>query len=369
MTWSFSLGRIAGTEVRVHLTFLLLVAWFGLVHGLRSGQAAALEAVLFILAVFACVLAHEFGHVLAARRYGIETRDITLLPIGGVASIPRMPDRPGHEFVIAIAGPAVNVVIAILLVLLFDVNFSSERMAELESGRIDFIASLAAVNIALVLFNLLPAFPMDGGRVLRAILAMRLGRVRATRIAAAIGQIFAVIIGFYGLFNNNPLLILIGIFIFIAATSERQMVEIGEAARNVSMLDATITSLHKLDTQATVAQAVRALLDTTQADFPVTDGAGRLRGVLTRDGIIRALSATGPDTPVVEVMERDVPIVNQRAPLSQAIEKLQGSSGKIVGVIDDSDRVVGILTMENLTELMLVRRASEAHAVAKGRPA
>ncbi|HYN00277.1 MAG TPA: site-2 protease family protein, partial [Aestuariivirgaceae bacterium] len=211
MTWSFSLGRIAGTEVRVHFTFLLLVAWYGIAAGLRGGQTAAIGAVVFILAVFACVLAHEFGHVLTARRYGINTRDITLLPIGGVANIERMPDRPGQELVIAIAGPAVNVVIAIVLIVLFGLSFTPERIADIEQGRLDFVTRLASVNIALVLFNLLPAFPMDGGRVLRALLAMRLGRLRATRIAAMIGQIVAFGLGFIGLFGS-PLLIFIAIF-------------------------------------------------------------------------------------------------------------------------------------------------------------
>jgi Zn-dependent protease/CBS domain-containing protein len=361
MTWSFSLGRIAGTEVRVHFTFLLLVAWYAIAAGLRGGQAAALEATLFILAVFACVLAHEFGHVLTARRYGIETRDITLLPIGGVANIQRMPDRPWQEFVIAIAGPLVNVAIAAVLIAVFGVNLTSERIADIEQGRVNFIANLASVNIALFLFNLLPAFPMDGGRVLRALLAMRLGRLRATRIAAVIGQVAAFALGFIGLFGS-PLLVFIAIFIFIAATSERHMVEMGEVSRGVPMMDATITSLKTLNPDATVAQAVRALLTTTQTEFPVVDGAKRLRGVLTRDGIIRALSETGPDTPVVDVMERDIPVVSKRAPLSQAIEKLQSGSIKVVGVVDDDQRIVGILTMENLAEFMLVRQASEAHA-------
>lgn len=368
MTWSFSLGRIAGTEVRVHFTFLLLVAWYGIAAGLRGGQTAAIGAVVFILAVFACVLAHEFGHVLTARRYGINTRDITLLPIGGVANIERMPDRPGQELVIAIAGPAVNVVIAIVLIVLFGLSFTPERIADIEQGRLDFVTRLASVNIALVLFNLLPAFPMDGGRVLRALLAMRLGRLRATRIAAMIGQIVAFGLGFIGLFGS-PLLIFIAIFIFIAATGERQLVEIGEATRNVSMLDATITSLETLDTQATVEKAVRALLATTQTEFPVVDGAGRLRGVLTRDGIIRALSETGPNTPVIDVMEKNIPVVSQRAPLSQAIEKLQAGNSKVIGVINDAERIVGILTMENLAEFMLVRQASETHATKARVPA
>jgi stage IV sporulation protein FB len=361
MSWSFSLGRIAGTEVRIHFTFLLLVAWYGIAAGLRGGQSAAWEAVLFILAVFACVLAHEYGHVLTARRYGIETRDITLLPIGGIANIQRMPDHPGQELVIAIAGPLVNVVIAFVLIAAFGATLTPDRMVDIETGRVDFITRLASVNIALVVFNLLPAFPMDGGRVLRALLAMRKGRARATQIAATIGQVVAFGLGFLGLFGS-PLLIFIAIFIFIAAAGERSLVEMNEATRDVPMLDATITTLQKLDTQATVAEAVRLLLATTQTEFPVVDGAGRLRGVLTRDGIIRALSATGPQTPVMDVMERDVPTVTQRSPLSDAVGKLQSGKLRVVGVTDDAGRIVGILTMENLAEYMLVQRATQVHA-------
>jgi stage IV sporulation protein FB len=353
--------------LRVHFTFLLLVAWYGIAAGMRGGAPEAIEAVLFILAVFACVVLHEYGHVLTAKRYGIETRNIILLPIGGVANIERMPDSPAQELVIAVAGPLVNVLIAIILIALFGVTFDAERLADIEQGRLDFVTRLVAVNIALVIFNLLPAFPMDGGRVLRALLAMRLGRIRATRVAATIGQVVAFGLGFLGLFGS-PLLLFIAIFIFIAATSERQLVEMSEVARGVPMMDATITSLQSLDTQATVAQAARALLATTQTEFPVVDGAGHLRGVLTRDGMIRALSETGPDTPVIDVMERDVPVVSKRAPLSQAIEKLQSGNVRLVGVVDENRRIVGILTMENLAEFMLVQRASEAHA-AKIRPA
>jgi stage IV sporulation protein FB len=202
---------------------------------------------------------------------------------------------------------------------------------------------------------------MDGGRILRALLAMRMGRVRATRVAAITGQTIAFGLGFLGLFGS-PLLIFIAIFVFIAASAERQLVEIGEATRNVPMRDATITAFETLSTQATVAEAVRALLATSQSEFPVVDGGMHLRGVLTRDGMIRALSATGPDTPVIDVMERNVPVISRRAPLSKAIEKLQTGNIKLVGVVDDDGRISGILTMENLAEFMLVQQATEEHA-------
>jgi stage IV sporulation protein FB len=354
MSWSISIGRIAGTEVRIHLTFFLLVAWFAVSAGSRGGQAAAIEAVVFLLAVFACVVAHEYGHVLTARRFGIGTRDITLLPIGGVASIERMPEKPGQELLIALAGPAVNVVIAFLLFTVFGARIDAERMAAaVEDQKIDLVTRLALVNVMLVVFNMIPAFPMDGGRVLRALLSYRLDRARATRIAASIGQAVAFGLGFLGLFGN-PLLLFIALFVFLAASHESYAVELGEATKNVTMRKATITSFATLDTQASVGQAVEALLATTQREFPITDGAGKLRGVLTRDGMIRALAATGPLTPVLDVMERDVVTINRHAPLSEAVAALQTSGQPLVGIVDDESRVVGIITLENIAEYMMV---------------
>lgn len=356
MGWSISLGRIAGTEVRIHLTFFLLVAWFAIVAGTRGGQAAAVDSVLFILALFACVLAHEYGHVLTARRFGIGTRDITLLPIGGVARIERMPEKPTQELVIALAGPAVNVVIAAVLFAFFGAGANLDPAA-VENQTIDFVTRLALVNVMLVVFNLIPAFPMDGGRVLRAILSYRLDRTLATRIAAGVGQAFAFGLGFLGLFGN-PLLIFIALFVFLAASHESYAVELSEATKGAAARQATITSFSTLDAQASVGEAARLLLSTTQTEFPVTDGAGRMRGVLTRDGMIKALSESGPDTAVLDVMERDVPTIHCRAPLERAVSTLQSSAKPLIGVVDDEERVVGIITLENVGEYMMVAQAA-----------
>lgn len=358
MGWSISLGRIAGTEVRIHLTFFLLLAWFGLVAGLQGGTGAGIAAVGFIVAIFACVLAHEYGHVLMARRFGIGTRDIILLPIGGVASIERMPNNPTQELLIALAGPAVNVVIAFVLIAFFGASFRAEQADPAAIQNIDFVSRLAMVNIALVVFNLLPAFPMDGGRALKAILSYWLDKVTATRIAAGIGQAAAFGLGFLGLFGN-PLLIFIALFVFLAARHEAYAVALDDATGRAKIRDATITSFAHLDTNASVAQAVTTLLGTSQREFPVTDGGGRLRGVLTRDGMIRALASSGPETPVLDVMERDIPTISYRAPLSEAADILHGSGKPLVGVVDESERVIGIITLENLAEFMLVDQASQ----------
>ena len=365
MGWSISLGRIAGTEVRIHLTFFLLVAWFAIIAGARGGQAAAVDAVLFILAIFACVLAHEYGHVLAARRFGIGTRNITLLPIGGVASIERMPEKPTQELIIALAGPAVNVVIAFVLFTVFGAGVGLDP-AQLENQTIDFTTRLAFVNVMLVVFNLIPAFPMDGGRVLRALLSYRFDRTLATRIAAGIGQAVAFGLGFLGLFGN-PLLIFIALFVFLAASHESYAVALTEATKGAPMRQATITAFSTLSPQSNVGEAARLLLSTTQTEFPVTDGGGRLRGVLTRDGMIRALSESGPDTAVLDVMERDVATINCRAPLEHAVTTLQQSGHPLIGVIDDDGRVVGIITLENIAEYMMVAQANREWRPPAGR--
>jgi Zn-dependent protease/CBS domain-containing protein len=358
MSWSISLGRVAGTEIRIHLTFFLLIGWYAIAAGAHGGQSAAIDATAFILAVFACVLAHEYGHVLTARYFGIGTRDITLLPIGGVASIERMPEKPSQELLIALAGPAVNVVIAIFLFAALGAHIDADQVSvAVKDQKIDFVTRIALINVMLVLFNLIPAFPMDGGRVLRALLCFRLERGQATRIAASIGQAVAFGLGFLGLFGN-PMLMFIALFVFLAASQEAYAVELGEAIKGAATKPATITSFSTLNTQSTVGQAVELLLATSEREFPITDGAGRLRGVLTRDGMIKALTATGPDTPVLDVVVHDVPTINRRAPLSEAVAKLQESGQPLIGVVDDDERIVGLITVENLAEYMMVNQAS-----------
>ena len=211
MSWSLTIGRFGATTVRVHLTFFLLLAWIGVSAWEKGGLPAARDSVLFIALIFTCVVLHEFGHIIMARRFGIETPDVILLPIGGVARMPRMPQKPAQELAVAIAGPMVNVAIAFLLFLVLG-TIQPDDLTRIEDPRVSFLARLAAANVFLVIFNMIPAFPMDGGRVLHAVLAMKLGGARATQIAGAIGQALAFALGFLGLFGN-PLLIFIAIFV------------------------------------------------------------------------------------------------------------------------------------------------------------
>jgi Zn-dependent protease/CBS domain-containing protein len=354
MSWSITVARVAGSEIRIHLTFLLLLAWIGIAQYLQGGADAAIDSVLFVIAVFACVALHELGHALAARRYGITTPDITLLPIGGLARLSRIPERPAEEIVIAFAGPAVNVIIAALLILILGAQVGGSELADIDNPAFGFASRLAAVNVFLVLFNLIPAFPMDGGRVLRAVLAIWLGRRRATEIAALIGQGLAFAFGFIGLFGGNPILVFIAIFVFLAAQAEAGDVGLAEASRRMTVDRAMIRSFEALGPQSTVDDAAALLLTTTQHEFPVIDGGGRLRGMLTRNDMIKSYRTGGPRTPVVEVMTTDIPGVMTGQPLSTAVDRMREAAVPFVAVTDAAGRFLGYVSQENLAELMML---------------
>ena len=358
MAWSFRIGTIAGTALRVHVTFALLLVWIWLMHYRIGGTPAALEGIAFVLAVFACVVLHEFGHIAAARYFGIKTPDITLLPIGGVARLERMPEEPGAEFVIAIAGPLVNVAIAGVIILVLRTSIGMDQIAGIEDPNMSFLARLAGVNVFLVLFNMIPAFPMDGGRVLRAALASRLSWPRATQIAAMIGQGLAFVFGFVGLFYN-PLLIFIAIFVYLAATAEAQNAQIRDVSGSVLVSDVMVTEFATLDRTASIDEAIEALLATTQREFPVVDSLGHFEGLLTRDDMIRTLKEKGAATPVVQVMRREVPRIHHRKRLDESLRLMQEASSPAIAVVDSMDRLIGLLTHETIGEMMMVRAAAD----------
>lgn len=355
---SLRLFNVAGTDVRIHPTFFFLLAWIGAVYWMRGGAGAALHGVIFISLLFLCVVLHEFGHIFAARRYGIRTPDVTLLPIGGVASLERIPEKPSQEIFVALAGPAVNVVIAAVLYVLVGPRIELSELAELQqarSGLDALLVQLMSANVALVIFNLIPAFPMDGGRVLRALLATQMGHTQATRIAAGIGQGFAVILGFMGLLGGNAVLILVAVFVFLAAAGESGYVQARDIARGRLASQAMITRFEPLGVQATVDDAAALLLRTTQHEFPVLDGARQLRGVVTRESILGALQAGSGATPVLDIMARDVPTVSETACLDNIFTDLLRNSARFVGVVDPDRRLIGYLTPENISELVMIQ--------------
>jgi Zn-dependent protease/CBS domain-containing protein len=352
MRWSVKIARVAGTEIKIHITFLLFLLWIGFAYYLMGGPQAAVQGLVFIVLLMLCVVLHELGHVLAAKAFGIQTPDITLLPIGGVARMQRMPDKPVQEIIVALAGPAVNVVIAgaILLFTRAGLDMSAASLGP-ETG---MAARLATVNIYLVLFNLLPAFPMDGGRVLRALIATKLPYSRATRIAARIGQGFAFLFGFLGFFGN-PMLILIALFVYIAASQEASLAEIKDLSGSLSVSDAMMTQFAVLSPNARIRDAAEALLRTSQHEFPVIDSEGRVLGMLTRDDMIKALENSGLETPVVSVMRRGVRVVQQNESLEQAFQLMEECECPALPVVDSSGRLMGLISLENVGELMMIR--------------
>lgn len=356
MSWSVNIGSIAGTAVRIHFTFLLFLAWLFVASWASGGPAAAWNGLAFMLLLFACVLAHEFGHIFTARAFGVPTPDVTLLPIGGVARLARIPEAPSQEFLIAIAGPLVNVAIAILLVLLAGAHLNARELAQVDSTQISLIDRLAEVNMFLAIFNMIPAFPMDGGRVLRALLAIRLGHVRATELAAGIGQLVAFGLGFLGLFGN-PLLIFIAVFVYLAASSEAHLVAIRAMTRGVPVAAAMMTEFATLTPDERIDAAIETLLHTSQSEFAVVDADHRLVGLLDRHSMIRALKTLGPDARVEAAMVKDVPSVDSRSCLEDAFRLLQESSAPAVGIVNAAGRLVGLITSETVGEMLMVRNA------------
>ncbi len=358
MKWSWKLLEVAGIGVFIHWTFLILIAWLVAAH-VSEGQSAAAtaEGVAFVLAVFACVVAHELGHALMARHFGIRTRDITLLPIGGVARLERMPEEPGQELSVALAGPAVNVVIGAALFLVVDVlhglgAFSVSNLAVV--GGL-FLVKLMGVNVALAVFNLLPAFPMDGGRVLRAVLARRIDYVRATQIAANFGQAMAIFFGILGLFAGNWIWLFIALFVYLGAQQEAHMVQVKALLRGVPVRAAMITNFRALAESDPLSGVLLELLAGYQHDFPVLEN-DQIRGILTRNDILAAVAERGQELRVGEVMHRDCGTVDESAMLEDTFQRMREGACGALPVIRQG-RLVGLVTLENVGEWMMIQSA------------
>ncbi len=359
MAWSWKIGRLAGIQLYMHWTFLLLIAFIGYLYLSRGATlGAALLGIAFILALFGCVVLHELGHALMARRFGVPTRDITLLPIGGMARMQRIPEHPTQELLVAIAGPAVNVAIAAILAVTLWVMGQlggASYSGLLEVGRGNFLANLMWVNLILVVFNMLPAFPMDGGRVLRATLAYFLPYTTATTIAATAGQAMAVLFGFIGLLSGNPILLFIALFVFLGASAESQQTQVRALLSNVAVEDAMLLRFRTLRPETTVGTAVDELLAGSQQDFPVLDGT-RYIGMLTRKSLLENLANLGRDASIAPLVSRDCLSVDRRDSLNDVIRDMQEKGCTSVAVFAGDD-LVGVLTLENVGEFMMVQSA------------
>lgn len=355
MKWSWRIGTFAGIDVFMHATFLVIVGWFAFNYWQQTGTVAGtLEGILFILALFACVVLHEYGHALTARRFGIKTRDITLYPMGGVARLERMPDRPVQELWVALAGPAVNVIIAAVL---FGWLSSSGTFAPLLALSLTggpFLERLMMVNLSLVAFNLIPAFPMDGGRVLRAALAMRTEYTRATQTAASVGQGIAFVFGVIGLFSN-PMLLFIALFVWIGAAQEASMVQMKSALGGIPVRQVTVTDFKTLAPTDRLSRAVELILAGAQTDFPVVQN-GKVVGIVMRGDIITALSRDDQTVNIASLMQRGFESVDASEMLEAALVRLQTSGCHTMPVISGG-QLVGLFTTDNVGEFLMIQSA------------
>ena len=339
--WTWNLGRVAGITIRVHVTLLLLLAWIAFVYALHgAGAVGSAFGVLLVVCVFAIIAIHELGHALVARHYGIRTRDIMLLPIGGIASLEHMPERPAQELAVALVGPAINLAIAAALWWVPGV----------------FAHELAWINLGLAVFNLIPAFPMDGGRALRALLALRLGQERATDLAAACGKIFAVAFGIWGLFYN-PLLVLIAVVVWFGASQERALVHLRSALAGVPVSAAMLRRVETVAPDQPLEDAAALLLAGGQNQLPVFDH-GKPIGVLTRGDVATALAHAGPNATVSTAPQHQVLMVAPAEPLESVLDRLRQAPGAVAVVLDHGEPV-GLLTTESLAAYVdLHRRAA-----------
>jgi len=355
MRWSWKIGRFAGIDVYVHATFFLLILWVVVLHWIQGRTVeAVISGVVFIVALFACVVLHEFGHALTARHYGIPTKDITLLPIGGVSRFERMPDKPWQEFWVALAGPLVNLALAavIYLALFLTDGFKPVTGLSITSG--PFWERMLVANLVLAIFNVIPAFPMDGGRVLRALLSTRLDHVRATQVAASIGQALALFFGLIGLFRD-PFLLFIAFFVWIGAAHEAHSVQIKEAFSGIPIRTAMRTHFATLTTGNTLGDAVKLVLDGSQHDFPVMWG-DRVMGILTRANLLAGLQQHGPDQLVTTVMRREFDTAEPNEMLEAVLTRLAISPSRVMPVLQDGT-LVGLVTADNLGEYLMIQNA------------
>lgn len=373
MSWSIKLFRVRGIDIKMHLTFVLILIWAAYNWGIapRAGLNGALFGIVFTLLLFVFVTLHELAHSFMAMRYGVKVRDITLLPIGGISQMEKMPEKPAEELKMALAGPLSNLVFAIVIFLIFlpfEIR-STASVTELYQllGTANWHALpiyLVTANIALGLFNLVPAFPMDGGRVLRAFLAMRLDYVRATTWAVRIGQGLAWLLGLYGIISGGWTLAIIGVFIFLGAGAEGRMVEIKSALGELRVRQAMTRQLQTVSPEAPLSQAADIILQTFQTDFPVVEGE-RLVGLLTEVDLVAALRKHGAGIPIRQAMRINFPTATPDESLFEAQQRMSAARLGAIPVVAEG-KVAGLLTDQDVNEAYLLLSTGSKRAKGAG---
>lgn len=348
MKWSWNIGRIAGIDLKIHLTFFFLILWVGF-STLNAGgtMAAMLGDIVFILALFLCVVLHEFGHALMAKRFGITTQDITLLPIGGVARLEKMPEDPKEEFLVAAAGPVVNLVIGGVIFAGFLLAGYFTQPLNLTAILDNFWLRLLTTNLILVAFNLIPAFPMDGGRVLRALLASRMDHVKATRIAANVGRGFAVLMGLAGFFIN-PWLVLTAIFVWSGADAEARSVEVKAGIKGLTVRDALISQFYQVEGNQSLGNVFQLSTETGQHNLPVTSN-GHFLGIIRRGDLLNALDRLGNRAPAYAAIGVELEGLDPEMLLQEVLPKF--ATSRVLPVVENN-KLIGLITPESVQQRM-----------------
>ena len=352
---SISLGKIVGINVFIHWTFLILLGWIVYVnYQIGTSSQGLMWSVLYVIAIFVCVTLHEYGHALMARKFNVGTRDITLYPIGGIASLERIPKDPRQELLVALAGPAVNVIIAILFIPFIGIPsvFDSAGFTQISST--NFLASLVSVNIWLVLFNMIPAFPMDGGRVFRALLALKMNRTKATKVAARLGQFLAMCFMVLGLYSN-PFLIVIGVFIFFSAQAEAKHAQTEQALEGNTLQKIIMVNYPVLTPDVFLREAIDITLTSQQKNFVVVQD-NQILGTLSQANIIRALHEYGDDVRIEKVMDKNLLFLPVTAPIEMALQKMKQEDKSMI-IVTNNGLNIGIVDSDNLIEFILLQQA------------
>ncbi len=342
----------------MHITLLILLAWIAGSYALGGASIGATAiGVALVATIFVVIVVHELGHALVARRYGVGTRDIMLLPVGGIASLERTPEKPSQELAVALVGPAINLVLAALLWVGIRVTGGTTDLGAATSVGGAFVTQLFWINIGLALFNLIPAFPMDGGRALRALLSMRLGPERATDIAARMGRIFAIAIAIIGLFYN-PLLLLIAFVVWSGATQERALSQLKHAISGVPVSAAMLRRVEAVEPHQPLEDAAALLLRGGLNQLPVIE-AGKPVGVITRSDVATALAHAGPTATVAEAPQHPVIEVSPAESLDEVLDRLRHEPDSIALVIDHG-QPVGVLTADALAAYVALHQDRRA---------
>jgi Zn-dependent protease/CBS domain-containing protein len=358
-SWSLPIGRYFGIKVFIHWTFWILIIWIFLLHfGVGRDVRQGLWGALYVLSLFLCVVLHEFGHALTAKRFGIVTRDITLYPIGGISTFESLPKKPGQELLVGIAGPLVNVVIALALWLYLSATNQLPDLSKLNESQdvfqFPFLWNLFVANTILAIFNLIPAFPMDGGRVFRSLLSFFTDRAMATRVAAGIGQFLAIIFVFLGFFYNFWL-VFIGLFVFLGAGGEAAFERTKAALAGLKVKDAIMNRFTLLSPDDTLSKAVEVLLNSQESEFVIAE-ANKPIGILTKGEIIKGLSEKGRDAPVSEFMRSEFLVVRPDLRLADFFQTVL-EKGQSVALVMDGEELLGLIDRENVEEKLLVQEA------------